>query len=192
MLLVVAVSWLSLATPAPGIDPKLMSGGSAATGLVTHDRKPFSLEALRGKTVLLNFMFTSCPSVCPKQTKALQQVQQGLPRTVRERTHFMSVSIDPERDRPEALLAFAEKHRLDLSNWSFVTGPEADIALLSQNYSAQAVPEQALPLDHRTEVRLINASGKLMQSYAGEPLDVARLIREVQTVDSMFKRPESR
>ncbi len=166
-------------------DATVSTQASAQTTLLNQDGRPFEFEILRGKTVLLNFIFTSCPSVCPKQTEALERVQQGLPEEVRERVHFVSVSIDPERDTPEVLRAFATKHGVDFAHWSFVTGSEDALETLKKNYSAQALPEGAQPLDHRTEVRLIDPRGKLLQTYAGVPLDEVRLIRELVTVDRM-------
>jgi protein SCO1/2 len=159
--------------------------------LLGHDGEAFSFDRLLGKTVLLNFIFTRCPSVCPTQTKALMRVQAGLPEDMRERVHLVSVSIDPEYDSPEVLEALARKLHVNLSHWTFVTGPEQAIAALNKTYSAQALPEGAAPLDHRTEVRLINAQGKLIQTYTGEPLDEARMVREIQSADRLFNQAKS-
>lgn len=150
------------------------------------------MARLRGKTVVLNFIFTHCTSVCPTQTQALRRVLEALPEAVRARVHFVSVSIDPEHDSPAALSAFAHKQRVPLSHWTFVTGSRAAIEALSTEYSAKSLPEGAAPLDHRTEVRLIDAKGKLLQTYTGSPLDEARLNREIQTVDRLFGRHASR
>jgi protein SCO1 len=173
------------ASDALGLEPSASESGKT---LVDHHSQPFSFDSLRGKTVLLNFVFTHCPTVCPTQTKALMRVMEMLPGDVRERTHVVSVSIDPERDTPEVLRDFATKLSVDLDHWTFVTGAKTAIANINRAYSAQALPEGALPLDHRTEVRLIDASGKLMQTYTGRPLDEPRLAREVQTVDHMFSQ----
>jgi cytochrome oxidase Cu insertion factor (SCO1/SenC/PrrC family) len=155
-------------------------------GLVDQRGEPFDVERLRGKTVVLNFIFTHCPGVCPLQTQALQRVRSALPEEVRERVRFVSVSVDPGRDTPAALSAFAAKHAADTEHWTFVTGPERELRAFSESYSAQALPEGASPLDHRTEVRVINARGQLMQTYTGNPLDAPRLEREIQTVDALF------
>jgi protein SCO1/2 len=167
------------------------SAGSAASmdaneGLLNQHGQPFAMDQLRAKTVVLNFIFTHCPGICPMQTQALQRVAMALPESVRERVHFVSVSVDPERDTPEALRAFAAKHGVSREHWTFVTGSPQELAVLSQNYSAQALPEGAGPLDHRTEIRLIDGQGRLLQTYTGNPLDEPRLAREVQTVDELF------
>ena len=163
-----------------------------AVRLLDQNAQPFALDGLRGQTVVLNFIFTHCPSVCPTQTRALTRVQAQLPTQVRERVQFVSVSIDPERDTPAVMADFSRKLGVDLSHWSFVTGTQAAIAELNQAYSAQALPEGASAFDHRSEVRLIGPSGKLLMTYVGRPLDEPRLAREIQTVDRMFRRTASR
>lgn len=165
-----------------------LPGGS----LSTHVGDPFSLEALHGKTVVLNFIFTHCSSVCLTQTQTLVRVREALPESLRERVHFVSVSIDPTRDTPAVLREFAEKFEADLTSWSFVTGPAAEIDLLKERYAVQALPEGADLLDHRADVRLIDPRGRHLQTYAGRPLDEERLVREIAIVDEMFrneKRP---
>ncbi len=161
---------------------------AAGSGLVDQRGSPFALDQLRGKTVVLNFIFTHCPGICPTQTAALHRVQQGLPDAVRARVHFTSVSIDPERDTPAALMAFAQQHRLDLDHWTFVTGTRQELAALAQLYSAEALAPGADPLGHRSEVRVLDAEGRLVQTYTGVPLDETRLTRELQTVDRLFTK----
>lgn len=160
--------------------------------LLSHDGRSFAIERLIGKTVVLNFVFTSCPKVCPLQTQALRRVRRALPDRIRQRVHFVSISIDPERDTPEILAAFAARQGVDLAHWTFVTGSRTALAALARNYSAQALPEGAAPLDHRTEVRLIAADGKLVQTYTGAPLDEPRLVREIAAVDRLFSPHASR
>jgi protein SCO1/2 len=163
-----------------------------SAGLLNHRGEPFAMDQLRGKSVVLNFIFTHCPGICPLQTQALRRVRAQLPEPVRERVHFVSVSVDPERDTPTALAAFAAKHGVDQEDWTFVTGPAQELSALGESYSAQVLPAGAGPLDHRTEVRLINAEGRPMQTYTGNPLDEPRLAREIQTVDELFTQSASR
>jgi protein SCO1/2 len=164
----------------------------ASDRLLNQRGEPFAMDQLRGESVVLNFIFTHCPGICPLQTQALRRVRAALPESVRERVQFVSVSVDPERDTPEALAAFAAQQGADDERWSFVTGPAPELSALGESYSAHALPAGAGPLDHRTEVRLINAEGRLMQTYTGNPLDEPRLAREIQTVDEIFNRKASR
>lgn len=153
--------------------------------LVDQNGVRFRFEALRGRTVVMNFIFTHCFSSCPMQTRALAAVQRKVGETLGDRVAFVSVSLDPERDTPAELKRFASGLGADLSRWSFVTGAKEEIALLTQRFPVQARPLPAGQIDHRIAVFLFDRDQRLLQTYTGEPLDEPRLISEIQTVDRM-------
>jgi protein SCO1/2 len=158
------------------------AGGGIA--LVSQEGRAFSLEETRGKTTVLSFMFSHCPSICPLQTRALKDVQSALPETLRSRVRFVSVSVDPERDTPEVLKTFATRLGVDLGTWSFVTGPGA--LALGERYNAEVTRDESGQIDHRAAVFLLDASGRLAQTYTGAPIDKLRLAREIEQVDRAY------
>ena len=83
-----------------------------------------TLQDLAGKPWVADLVFTSCGGICPLMTAAMSQLEQsteGLPEV-----RFVSISVDPERDTPEVLTEYAERHRADRSRWLFLTGaPDA-------------------------------------------------------------------
>jgi protein SCO1/2 len=146
----------------------------------------------QGKTVVLNFIFTSCPSVCPRETRALAEVQNRLSPALRRRVQFLSLSVDPDNDSPEKLLSFARSNGADLSGWSFVRASAPETNALTKELEVFGDPKQAqaAPLGHGTSVYLFNGRGQLMQRYAGSPLDVPRLAREIAQLDDWFLTQE--
>lgn len=193
-------NWIARAIAASTVYLVLTSSSAATaqtkptstTALIDQHGQPFTLQQLRGKTVILNFIFSTCPTVCPFQTHALGQVLKQLPAPVRQRVHVLSVTLDPLRDDPATLRAFAANHGVPLSHWTFVTGAEDAVAAFRAAYSPKrALPNVAAqpptPLDHRTEVRLLTRQGKVLQTYRGVPLDVPRLVREIQVADQLFE-----
>lgn len=107
------------------------SGGRTAAGtpviaklpefaLVDQSNRPFTRASLEGKTHVVNFFFTSCPTSCPLLTKKMRELVRQTDRS--EPIAFVSFSVDPERDTPERLRTFADGYQADLSRWSFVTG----------------------------------------------------------------------
>lgn len=155
--------------------------------LVDQDGKPFLIDSLRGKVVLFNFIFTSCPNICPVQTQALAEVQKKLPTQNRDRVQFVSVSIDPEHDRPAVLRSFASRFGVDFSRWTFVTGGTADIDQLADRLRLFAQNKERLPENHGTTLWLMDGQGRLMQRYAGNPPEVARLLSELDSLLAMAK-----
>ena len=91
----------------------------------------FYNDLIKGKTVAINFIFTTCTTVCPPLTATFRKVQQ----TASERgldVRLVSVSVDPVIDTPERLRAFAEKFNAD-QGWTFVTGEKGEIDSLLQS-----------------------------------------------------------
>jgi protein SCO1/2 len=150
--------------------------------LIDQTGRPFSLEGLRGKVVLFNFIFTSCPTVCPVQTQALAAVQQALPAGDRDRVHFVSVSVDPAHDTPAVLRAFGDQFKVDFSRWAFLTGAAADIDQLSDRLRLFGQNREKRPENHGTTLWLMDGQGRLMQRYAGDPPEVARLVSELDAL----------
>jgi protein SCO1/2 len=88
--------------------------------LTDQNGRPFGSRELRGKVWLADFMFTRCPTACPRLTALMQRVREHA-KGIHRRLHFVSFTIDPAHDTPPVLLAYARQHRATRS-WSFLTG----------------------------------------------------------------------
>ena len=104
--------------------------------LTDQDGKEQGADELGGSTLVVSFMFTSCPSVCPKQTRALAEVQRNLPSGVRGRVRFLSLSVDPEHDTPAEMRRFALANGADLSGWSFANAGQQGTQTLTSRLAA--------------------------------------------------------
>jgi len=89
--------------------------------LLNQDSMPFDSQQLVGKVHVADFMFTSCPGICPVMTSQMQRLQE----MTKDFPPFqmLSFTVDPDRDTPSKLKAYAKKHRADLKRWTFLTGP---------------------------------------------------------------------
>jgi cytochrome oxidase Cu insertion factor (SCO1/SenC/PrrC family) len=87
----------------------------------------FYSDVLKGRVVLINFIFTNCPDACPMVTHKLMQVRNLMVPTIKDEVWFISVSVDPERDTPQAMKEFATKQGVDESRWLFLTGPKENL-----------------------------------------------------------------
>ncbi len=90
--------------------------------LVRDDGKAVSLtdELNDGRPVILNFIYTTCTTVCPVTSHTFEQLQEML-GDERNKVHMISISIDPEQDTPERLAAYARKYEA-APQWHFYTG----------------------------------------------------------------------
>jgi protein SCO1/2 len=89
------------------------------------DGKPFGSRDLDGKPWVVDFVFTTCPSICPRMTEDMARLQTWLVnRALDGRVRLVSISVDPTRDTPEVLRGYAEKFHARPATWVFLTGPQ--------------------------------------------------------------------
>ena len=147
--------------------------------LVTQDGKTvhFYGDLLRGKMVVINFIYTKCGDTCPLETAKLAQVQRLLGDRVGKDVFFYSISIDPERDTPQELKAYADKFRVK-PGWLFLTGDKADVELIRKKLGQAARPGENPLTGHSTSLTLGNeATGQWMQDSAlDDPKYVAVMV----------------
>ena len=102
-------------------DDKLVKIGPAPNfELVNQDNIKVSNETYKGKVYVLEFFFTTCPSICPKMNLSMLDIEKsffGNPNF-----GLVSITIDPSHDTPEVLKSHAKLLDVKSSNWNFLTG----------------------------------------------------------------------
>jgi protein SCO1/2 len=172
------------------------SGGSAGSGgfddlvavldpapdfeLVDQNGTTLTLASLRGKLVVLDFIYTACPGPCPMLTSAHVTLQRMLPPALRERTRFVSISIDPVRDTPMALRAYGLARGADLTGWSFLTGPPETVASVMQRYGVGSIRQPDGQIDHLIATFLIDGQGRIAQRFIGLEHEPKTLLRALE------------
>lgn len=84
-------------------------------------------DVLKDHVVVINFIFTNCDSACPLMTAKLSVVRDQFEGKIDDPIRFVSLSIDPERDTPAAMKAFAQKYQADHDGWLWLTGPAENL-----------------------------------------------------------------
>jgi protein SCO1/2 len=162
--------------------------------LVDQDGRPLSLTSLRGKVVLLDFVYTHCPGPCPILTGTHVAVQRALPSELTEKVQFVSISLDPERDTPEAFRAYAEAHGVKLENWSFLGGRPDAVGDVVARYGVGATPEANGEIQHLVITYLIDPEGRVARRFAGLEHRAETLVDAITAVASgaaVTARPSS-
>jgi cytochrome oxidase Cu insertion factor (SCO1/SenC/PrrC family) len=122
-------------TPSPTPNPTVSFSSAKIpnTRILDQNGKQLNFynDLIKGKTVAINFIFTTCTTVCPPLTATFRKVQQTASARGLD-VKLVSVSVDPVIDTPERLRAFAEKFNAD-QGWTFVTGEKGDIDSLLQS-----------------------------------------------------------
>ena len=147
--------------------------------LTTHEGKAvrFYDDLIKGKTVAIDLIYTTCQYACPLETARLAQVQRVLGDRVGRDIFFYSITIDPAHDTPEVLKAYAEKYHVG-PGWPFLTGSAADIEAISRKLGLYTAPGEAGPDGHTPSLLVGNqATGQWMRNSAlDDPRFLARTI----------------
>jgi protein SCO1/2 len=127
--------------------------------LRTHEDRPvrFYDDLLKGKQVIVNFMYASCQGACPLVTSKLIKVHQALEGRMGRDLFIYSITLKPEQDDQAALKRFAEKHRALLPGWTFLTGDQYDLETVRFNLFRWDHLLLDLDLDlHASKLRIVN------------------------------------
>jgi protein SCO1/2 len=147
---------------------------TAATG------ERLALTDLRGKVLALTFIYVSCTDTCPLLTAKMVAIQRRLGADFGPRIGFVSITVDPEVDTPEALRRYAEALGANVDGWSFLTGTRAEINDVLRRYGAFARKSPRGDVDHLFLTSLIDRKGALRVQYLGTRFDPAEMQADLQ------------
>ena len=136
--------------------------------LVTHEGKTVRLydDLLKGKSVAVNIIYTSCANECPLETARMAQLQRLLGERIGRDIFFYSISIDPQHDTPEVLRAYMEKFGVG-AGWVFLTGKAEDIRLATRKLGLSRYSDAANRDGHTAILMVGNEpSGQWMRHSA--------------------------
>jgi len=147
--------------------------------LVTQDGKTlhFYDDMLKGRIVLINFIYTECGDSCPLETAKLTQVYRLLDNRMGKDIFFYSISVDPQRDTPAVLKTYAKKFHAG-PGWYFLTGKREDIDLVRKKIGMAGRLDEDPLTGHTTSLTLGNEpQGQWMQdSSFDDPRFIATMI----------------
>ena len=151
--------------------------------LVDQAGRPVVFSELGDLVLIVDFIYTRCPGPCPVQTSRQVALQRRIPEALRGRVRFLSLSLDPEYDRPAELERYAKARAADLSNWSFLTGPSETLAELARAYGVGSLRKEDGSIDH-TLVTFLVHDGRLLERYLTKPGVEERLLADVVALAS--------
>jgi protein SCO1/2 len=151
--------------------------------LTDQNGRAVHLREFRGKIVLLTFIYTRCPlpNFCPLMSKNFASLQERLQKEFPRKFQLLSISIDPEFDRPEVLKEYAARQNADERTWTFATGIGDEIGAVASLFGL--IHERAGGLiNHDLRTALISPDGKLVHTWKSNlwtPYEVQRRVEEV-------------
>ncbi len=144
-------------------EPVLGSGTLTDFALRDQDGELARLSNQYGKVVLLTFLYTNCPDVCPLIAEAAGRAVQRLGGSS-EDVRVLAVSVDPEGDTPQFVRAFLDDHRTP-PQFRYLTGTRTELLPIWQAYNVLAEQRDFERINHSTYVLLIDADGEPLAYY---------------------------
>ena len=193
---VLAPGYSALEFPAPAAGSySLPSLGKAADGeLLDSNGNPATLHGLYDdKTIVLSFIYTSCPDVngCPLATFVLAQVQRRLTtdELLQSKVRLISVSFDPQQDAPEVMRNYGKSFRQRDIDWRFLTASsEEKLAPILESYDQAVIRDrdpdgwQIGTMSHILRVFLIDPQKNIRNIYSPSYLHPDILLADIRTV----------
>lgn len=177
--------------PASGVSSRhvLMVGDQVPDlPMVNQDGKTILFSQFKGKVVLLTFIYTRCPfpDFCPLISRQFSTIQKELQNNPveYENTHLISVSLDPDYDKPAVFrdygLKYIDHNPAGFKHWDFVSTTPADLQTLIADFGLDYAPPDNGQLLHTLNTILIGRDGTVAEMWPGnewqppEILDVTR------------------
>jgi protein SCO1/2 len=157
-------------------------GPAPAFTLTAQDERRLSLADLRGKAVVLTFIYTTCADTCPLLTAKMAALQGRLGSDFARRVFFVSITVDPERDTPAILKGYGAAHGAKFDGWAFLTGTPAEIREVAKRYGIFYKKTPRGDVDHTFLTSVIDPRGVLRVQYMGVRFEPTELLNDVRSV----------
>ena len=132
-----------------------------------QDGQNLEMKDLKGKVLVMVMIYTSCKAACPRLVADMRNIEQRIPKKIKDNVKFVLVSIDPKVDTPNRLKSFSIENKMDGNQWVFLRSSEENTrefaAVLAVNYKKIA------PLDfsHSNIISVFNVEGELAYQQEG-------------------------
>lgn len=123
-------------TPPKDEAPKPVRINVADAPLLDQDGRKLRLrtDVMAGRVVVVDFIYTTCTTICPIFTATMASVQERLGPIVGKDVQLITVTVDPVRDTPRRLKEYADRHHANFDGWSFLTGAKADVDAVNRAF----------------------------------------------------------
>jgi protein SCO1 len=161
------------------------------------DGRVTRLVDLKGKVVVLHFIFTKCPDVCPLHAERIAEIQKMVNITpMKAQVQFITVTTDPTRDTGQVLRDYGDNHGLDLVNWIFLTAaagdPEDATRRLAKAYGVEfRLAEDGSEQMHGVVTNVIDQDGILRARFHGLKFENVNMVIFINALINKVQLPHA-
>lgn len=161
------------------------------TPFIDLNGNPFTFAGLRGKNIVLAFIYTRCRDtrMCPLISAKFRRLQDLLRGT---NTHLVEVSLDPTFDRPRVLKRYAHIFGVDPSRWTLLTGDLDRTLDFAAQFDVSALPDPRYGILHSERTALIDSSGVIRGLLDETAWSAEEIVAEIRAIDRKPSNPLAR
>lgn len=150
--------------------------------LISENGQRFGSKDLKGRVYLANFVFSRCPTVCPKMLSDLEVIQKRI-RGTGKKVAIVTFTVDPEYDNEKVLFDVARKHKANPHVWTFLTGSDKEAMFQLYRDGFKVGVEQnakdMFDIAHTEKIVLVDGMNRVRGYYSFEKNDVNKLMIDV-------------
>jgi cytochrome oxidase Cu insertion factor (SCO1/SenC/PrrC family) len=148
--------------------------------LIDQHGQKVTLASLKGKPVIFDFIYTSCPGPCLLLTARMKRIADDLGPRLGDDVRIISISVDPEHDHPAQLLKYARDRGAERRGWLFLTGSPKQIDDVMSRFKLTRERESDGSVAHVLEFFLVTADGHAVAQYLGDKADPQRVAGDLE------------
>lgn len=137
----------------------------------TEENKSIHLEDLRGKTLVMVMIYTTCKAACPRLVADMRNIEAKIPKKYNSDLQYVLISIDPKNDTPEKLKVFAKENYMDDEHWTFLQGTEESVREFANVLAVKYKQISPLDFSHSNIISVFNPEGELVHQQEGLGVD---------------------
>ncbi|SNZ01454.1 SCO family protein [Flagellimonas pacifica] len=145
----------------------------------TEEGDSIELEDLKGKTLVMVMIYTTCKAACPRLVADMRNIEKQIPETFNKNLQYVLISIDPKTDTPTHLKAFAKENLMDATHWTFLQGTETGVREFANVLAVKYKQISPMDFSHSNIISVFNPQGELVHQQQGLGVDNRETIKKI-------------
>ena len=142
----------------------------------------FQFDGSRGKIVVVNFVYTKCPDVCPLLSAKFASMQRSLDQQKQTGYLFLSITTDPARDNSKTLKSYADVFKADDQRWLFLTGQKETLAKVWKDFGVTVRKAPDGEVQHTALTTVIDRQGVRRVDYYGDKWQEKEVLKDMTSL----------
>jgi protein SCO1 len=142
----------------------------------------FQFDGSRGKIVVVNFVYTQCPDVCPLLSAKFASMQRSLDQQKQTGYLFLSITTDPARDNSKTLKSYADLFKADDRRWFFLTGQKETLAKVWKDFGVSVRKAADGEVQHTALTTVIDRQGVRRVDYYGDQWQEKKVLKDIESL----------